>query len=232
MRCSARTAPASRRWSNASWASTPPIRARCSSTGASRDRHPRDAHALGIGMVYQHFTLVLADGAENLVHQPRRPAGGDRLAAEKKRARSLLETMPFKVPLDAGRLARRRREAEARDPEAALPRPALPDPRRADLGADAGRGRRGARAAPRMAGAGELTILMITHKFREVNGVSPTSVTVLRRGKLPAPGNVRTSSVDEMAEMMIGDTQSAQRRRPRGARDGRGTRARRAERGQ
>ena len=45
-----------------------------------------------------------------------------------------------------------RREAEVRDPEAALSRAPLPDPRRADLGADAGRGRRGARHAARHGG--------------------------------------------------------------------------------
>ena len=60
-RCSARTAPARPRWSNASWASTGRRAARCCSTARrSRSQTPRDARALGIGMVYQHFTLVPA----------------------------------------------------------------------------------------------------------------------------------------------------------------------------
>jgi ABC-type branched-subunit amino acid transport system ATPase component len=41
------------------------------------------------------------------------------------------------------------REAEARNSQAALSRPALPDPRRADIGADAGRGRRDPRPVAR-----------------------------------------------------------------------------------
>ena len=53
-----------------------------------------------------------------------------------------------------GAHARRRREAEAGDPEAALPRQLDRDPRRADVGADARRGRRGAGPAARAWPAG------------------------------------------------------------------------------
>jgi hypothetical protein len=67
----ARTAPASRRWSSASWASTSRPAARCWSTARAAIRSPRDAHAHGIGMVYQHFTLVPSlTAAENLVISP------------------------------------------------------------------------------------------------------------------------------------------------------------------
>ena len=64
------------------------------------------------------------------------------------------------------------------------------DPRRADLGADAGRGRRGARHAPRHGARGQLTVLMITHKFREVMAFAD-EVTVLRRGQLAGGGRGR-----------------------------------------
>ena len=114
-------------------------------------RNPRDAHAHGIGMVYQHFTLVPSlTAAENLVISRADPPAVIDWRKEKRDLAAFLDRMPFKVPLDvpvSG--ARGGREAEARDPEAALSRPALPDPRRADLGADARRGRRGARAAAR-----------------------------------------------------------------------------------
>jgi len=40
---------------------------------------------------------------------------------------------------------------------------------------------------------GGLTILMITHKFREGDGRSPTRVTILRRGKLAGHGKGRRS---------------------------------------
>ncbi len=46
----------------------------------ARIADPRDAHALGLGMVYQHFTLVPAlTVAENLVISRARRAGGGRL---------------------------------------------------------------------------------------------------------------------------------------------------------
>ena len=156
MRCSARTAPARARWSNASWATTAPTRA--ASWSADREyaiEHPRAAHALGLGMVYQHFTLVPAmTVAENFVlARPELPAVID-WRKEKARARSLPRA--HAVP----RAARRqgvgdlgRRAAEVRDPQAALSAAPLPDARRADLGAHARRGRRGARHAARDGGA-------------------------------------------------------------------------------
>ena len=71
-------------------------------------------------------------------------------AKEKQELEAFLARMPFQVPLDAPGLRHlRRRAAEVRDPQAALSEAPLPDPRRADLGADAGRGRRGAGHAAR-----------------------------------------------------------------------------------
>jgi ABC-type uncharacterized transport system ATPase subunit len=64
--------------------------------------NPKDAHALGLGMVYQHFTLVPAMTiAENLVlARDDVPA----IIDWKKETRELerfLARMPFKVPLNA-----------------------------------------------------------------------------------------------------------------------------------
>src|ERR1700746_3953140 len=64
--------------------------------------NPKDAHALGLGMVYQHFTLVPAmTVAENLVlARDDVPAVVD-WAKEKKELEAFLERMPFRVPLNA-----------------------------------------------------------------------------------------------------------------------------------
>src|SRR6266403_487245 len=64
--------------------------------------NPKDAHALGLGMVYQHFTLVPAmTVAENLVlARDDVPAVVD-WAKEKKALAAFLDRMPFKVPLNA-----------------------------------------------------------------------------------------------------------------------------------
>jgi simple sugar transport system ATP-binding protein len=64
--------------------------------------NPRAAHALGLGMVYQHFTLVPAmTVTENLVlARDHVPAIVD-WKAETKALEAFLERMPFRVPLTA-----------------------------------------------------------------------------------------------------------------------------------
>src|SRR6201994_1710894 len=64
--------------------------------------NPKQAHALGLGMVYQHFTLVPAmTVAENLVlARDDVPAVVD-WAKEKKELEAFLARMPFKVPLNS-----------------------------------------------------------------------------------------------------------------------------------
>jgi simple sugar transport system ATP-binding protein len=54
--------------------------------------------------------------------------------------------------------------------------------------------------------AGELTILMITHKFREVMAFAD-EVTILRRGRLAGHGKVGALTADDMARAMIGAEQ-------------------------
>ena len=54
-----------------------------------------------------------------------------------------------------------------------------------------------------MVAKGDLTILMITHKFREVMAFAD-EVTVLRRGKLAGAGHVEELTPDAMARTMIG----------------------------
>ena len=63
--------------------------------------NPRDAHAHGIGMVYQHFTLVPSlTAAENLVISRAHPPAVIDWRKEKRALEDFLERMPFKVPLD------------------------------------------------------------------------------------------------------------------------------------
>src|SRR5947209_4004555 len=167
--------------------------------------NPKDAHALGLGMVYQHFTLVPAmTVAENLVlARDDVPAIVD-WSKEKKALEAFLARMPFKVPLNAKvsdisagerqkceilkQLYLKRRFLILDEPTSVL------TPAEADevLG-----------MLRKMVVDGELTILMITHKFREVMAFAD-EVTILRRGKLAGAGRVCDLTPDAMAGMMIG----------------------------
>jgi general nucleoside transport system ATP-binding protein len=167
--------------------------------------NPKQAHALGLGMVYQHFTLVPAmTVAENLVlARDDVPVVVDS-GKEKKELEAFLSRMPFRVPLDAKvsdisagerqkceilkQLYLKRRFLILDEPTSVL------TPGEADevLG-----------MLRAMVVKGELTILMITHKFREVMAFAD-EVTILRRGKLAGKGKVAELSPDDMARTMIG----------------------------
>ena len=65
-------------------------------------RIPHDAHALGIGMVYQHFTLVPSmTVAENLVISRDNVPGIVRWGRQRERLAAFMDNVPFRVPLDA-----------------------------------------------------------------------------------------------------------------------------------
>src|SRR5450631_2882325 len=167
--------------------------------------NPKDAHALGLGMVYQHFTLVPAmTVAENLVlARDDVPAVVD-WAREKKELEAFLARMPFQVPLNARvsdisagerqkceilkQLYLKRRFLILDEPTSVL------TPGEADevLG-----------MLRAMVVNDGLTILMITHKFREVMAFAD-EVTILRRGKFAGGGRVSDLSPDAMARIMIG----------------------------
>jgi ABC-type uncharacterized transport system ATPase subunit len=64
-------------------------------------RNPRDAQARGIGMVYQHFTLVPAlTAAENLVVSRADAPAVIEWRKEMTALEAFLDRMPFRVPLD------------------------------------------------------------------------------------------------------------------------------------
>ena len=174
--------------------------------------NPRVAHAHGIGMVYQHFTLVPSlTAAENLVISRAHPPAVIDWTKERRDLAEFLDRMPFKVPLDvpvSGLAAGEKQKLEILkqlyldqhflildEPTSVL------TPGEADevLG-----------LLREMTQAGDLTILMISHKFREVTAFAD-EFSVLRHGKLTGGGKVSETSVDEMSRMMIGDTKIRER---------------------
>ena len=167
--------------------------------------NPRAAHALGLGMVYQHFTLVAAmTVAENLVMSRAELPPVIDWRVENKALASFLEGMPFQVPLDANvsalssgerqkceilkQLYLNRRFLILDEPTSVL------TPQEADevLG-----------LLRSMVSDGDITVLMITHKFREVMAFADR-VTILRHGRLVGGGLTADLSPDEMARTMIG----------------------------
>ena len=167
--------------------------------------HPRQAHQLGLGMVYQHFTLVPnMTVLENFVlSRGDLPAVID-WASERRVLADFFSTTPFAVPLDlavADLAAGQKQKAEILrqlylkrnllildEPTSVL----TPDEADEVLS-----------TLKKLTQAKKLTIVTITHKFREVNAFCDT-VTVLRRGQLVATRPVAELDNDTMAEMMVG----------------------------
>jgi simple sugar transport system ATP-binding protein len=167
---------------------------------------PRAAHDLGLGMVYQHFTLAPSlTAAENLVIS--RSDAPSRINWDKERAglAAFMARMPFSVPLDVpvGRLAAGEKQKLELLKQLYLGRrflildepTSVLTPAEADELLGMVRG---------LTTAGELTCLMISHKFREVTAFAD-EVSVLRRGEHVGGGRVADLSTVEMAAMMIGE---------------------------
>ncbi|WP_299821136.1 ABC transporter ATP-binding protein [uncultured Roseibium sp.] len=170
--------------------------------------NPRAAHALGIGMVYQHFTLVPSlTAAENLVIARADTPTVIDWGKERKALKAFLETTPFKVPLDvpvSGLSAGEKQKLEILKQLYLDQRFLILDEPTSVLTPDEADEVLGLLRA--MTEAGELTILMITHKFREVTAYAD-DVTVLRRGRVVGAGRVQDLSVADMSRMMIGETE-------------------------
>ena len=169
-------------------------------------RNPRDAQARGVGMVYQHFTLVPAlTAAENLVVSRADAPAVIEWRKEMKGLETFLDRMPFRVPLDKPVSAMAAGEKQKLEILKLLyldqrflildePTSVL-TPGEADeiLG-----------LLRDMAHANTITVMMISHKFREVEAFCD-DFTVLRRGARVGGGKVGAVSTREMAAMMIGD---------------------------
>lgn len=172
---------------------------------------PRDAAALGLGMVYQHFTLVPSlTGAENLVISRNDVSTIIDWPRERAALAEFMRSMPFPIPLDrpvrelsAGekqkleiirQLYLGRRFLILDEPTSVL------TPAEADDMLGLVRG---------MTENGSLTVLMISHKFHEVMKFAD-HVSVLRRGRLVGSGSTAELSPKEMAGMMIGNVTLAE----------------------
>jgi general nucleoside transport system ATP-binding protein len=185
---------------------------------------PRDAQALGIGMVYQHFTLATGLSVEEnlLLARGRLPWKVD-WKAERAALNEFMRRMPFRLPLDAPvsnlaagekqkleilkQLYLRQRFLILDEPTSVL------TPQEADevLG-----------LMRALSSSGELTVLMITHKFREVMAYAD-DVTVLRKGRQVGTAAVADTNRDQLASWMMGtadmrDPEMAELRQERPAR--------------
>ena len=170
---------------------------------------PVVARALGIGMVYQHFTLAPnMSVAENLLL-----AGGKTptLIDWSKARRELgdfLKTTPFMLDLDATPAALSAGEKQKLELLKQLylkPRLLILDePTSVLTPQEADEVLAFVRAVARR---GECTVLMITHKFREVMAYAD-EVTVLRRGRRVHGAAVAATTPAELAHAMIGESES------------------------
>lgn len=172
---------------------------------------PRKAHQSRLGMVYQHFTSIPAmTVAENLVlAQFDRPTvihWPQELAA----LSAFMATAPFQLPLDlpvAQLAAGQKQKLEILkqiylqhqilildEPTSVL----TPDEADEVLG-----------LLKQQVQQGHLSVLMITHKFREVTAFAD-EVTVLRKGQFVGGGAVKHLTIGQMAEMMMGQRRSPQ----------------------
>ncbi len=167
--------------------------------------NPRHAHGLGFGMVYQHFTLVPSMTAlENLVvADPALPAVV-RWEEARARVEAFQRAMPFRIAMDrpvaslaagekqkleiAKQLFLGRRLLILDEPTSVL----TPDEADQVLG-----------ALRDLTRAQRLTVVLITHKFREVQAFA-TEVTVLRGGRRAGGGEVAALPREDLVRMMIG----------------------------
>lgn len=169
-------------------------------------KSPKDAHNCGIGMVYQHFTSVPAmTVAENLVLCRYDQTQVIHWKQEYAALQAFMARSPFRVELDTpvGQLAAGQKQKleilkqlylKSRilildEPTSVL----TPDEADEVLG-----------LLRQEVKAGHLSVLLITHKFREVLAFAD-QVTVLRKGRLAGQGAVADLTVAAMAKMMLGE---------------------------
>lgn len=171
---------------------------------------PVVARELGIGMVYQHFTVVPGmTVAENLLLAKGELPAVIPWRQVRAELEGFMSTTPFKLDLDARPVdlsAGEKQKLEILKQLYLKPRLLILDeptsvltPQEADEVLGALRDR---------AHAGEVSVIMISHKFREVMEVSD-DVSVLRRGKLMGSHRVADTTPRMLGAEMMGQADSA-----------------------
>ncbi|MBV9891650.1 MAG: ATP-binding cassette domain-containing protein, partial [Rhizobacter sp.] len=174
--------------------------------GRERDiQTPVIARALGIGMVYQHFTLAPnMTVAENLLLAGGRAKALVDWQQTRVELADFFASTPFALALDAtpAQLAAgEKQKLELLKQLYLKPRLLILDePTSVLTPQEADEVLAFVRAVARR---GECTVLMITHKFREVMAYAD-EVTVLRRGRKVLGAAVGATSPAELAQAMIG----------------------------
>jgi simple sugar transport system ATP-binding protein len=169
----------------------------------------RDARAHGIGMVYQHFTLVPnMTVAENLVLSRDDVPAVINWKKEIAELRQFMKTTPFFIPLDAPvrtLAAGQKQKLEIvkqlylKTKVMILDEPtSVLTPQEADEVLS---------MVHHLTRQNKLSVLIITHKFREVMAFAD-ECTILRQGKFAGAGRVKDMNPQQMAEMMIGSEQT------------------------
>jgi general nucleoside transport system ATP-binding protein len=170
---------------------------------------PADADRLGLGMVYQHFTLVPSmTVTENLVMSRGNVPGVIHWPTERARLDDFMARMPFKVPLNlaVGTLAAGERQKTEILKQLYLNRRFLvldeptstltPQEANEVLG-----------LVRRLAFDGEITVVIITHKLKEVAAFAD-EVSVLRRGRRVGGGTASSLTPADLTALMIGESQA------------------------
>ncbi|MFZ2449703.1 MAG: ABC transporter ATP-binding protein [Methylovulum miyakonense] len=170
----------------------------------------RDAHQHGLGMVYQHFTLVPEMTVlENLVLSRSPIPKIINWQKEKHHLETLMAETPFEIPLHkkaSALAAGEKQKVEILKQLFLQPEILILDeptsvltPQEADEILD---------MLKEWTRSKNLSVLIITHKFREVMNFAD-DVSVLRRGKLAYSGPLAEKTPAMLAELMVGNEEIA-----------------------
>ena len=169
-------------------------------------KSPKDAHGYGIGMVYQHFTSIPAmTVAENLVLSRYDNQQLINWKKENEALEDFIERSPFKINLNTPveqLAAGQKQKLEILKQLYLKSKILILDEPTSVLTPD---------EADEVLGLlrdevikQNLSILLITHKFREVRAFAD-EVTILRKGQLAGSGLVEDLSTEAMAAIMLGE---------------------------